>query len=53
MVEKKIDRNTKLVLESSSKDTIPRDAAMDIAVNRVLKECKICSVDYKKQRHNH
>ena len=52
MVEKKLVRNTKLVLESSSKDTTPRDAAMDIAVNRVLKECKICSVDYKKQRHH-
>src|SRR3989344_5641451 len=52
MVEKKVVRNTKLVLENSGKDTVPRDAAMDIAVNRVLKECKICSVDYKKQRHH-
>lgn len=38
MVEKKINKNTKLVLEKSKKERIkPRDAAMEIAVQRVKK----------------
>ncbi len=38
MVEKKIKKNTKLVLEASKKGKIkPRDAAMEIAVGRVRK----------------
>ncbi|MBI2085540.1 MAG: Glu/Leu/Phe/Val dehydrogenase [Candidatus Aenigmarchaeota archaeon] len=38
MVEKKIRKNTKLVLEESKKNKVkPRDAAMEIAVNRVRK----------------
>ena len=47
LVEDKIKKNTKLVLESSNSHTTPRDAAMDIAMERVLKECKICKVDFK------
>ncbi len=38
MVEKKIKKNTKMVLENAGKERIkPRDAAMEIAVNRVKK----------------
>ncbi len=43
LVEKKITRNTKIVLEQAKKDgTKLRDAAMQIAVARVLKNCKTC-----------
>lgn len=47
MVEQKIIRNTKLALESSNSSTTPRDAAMEIAMERVLKECKICRIEKK------
>ncbi|MBS3051043.1 MAG: Glu/Leu/Phe/Val dehydrogenase [Candidatus Aenigmarchaeota archaeon] len=47
LVEEKISRNTKLILESSSKEKTPRDAAMEIAMERVLKECRICKIDYE------
>ena len=43
LVEKKIVKNTTLVLEKAKKDnTKLRDAAMQIAVERVLKKCKTC-----------
>jgi len=42
LVEEKISKNTKIVLEKSDKHTTPRDAAMEIAMERVLKECKTC-----------
>lgn len=43
LVEKKIIKNTNLVLEQAKKDgTKLRDAAMKIAVARVLKKCKTC-----------
>ena len=48
MVEQKISRNTKLILESSN-DRTPRDAAMEIEMERVLKECKICKIDFKRK----
>jgi glutamate dehydrogenase/leucine dehydrogenase len=44
MVEDKISKNTKLVLEKSNGSN-PRAAAMEIAMHRVLKECKICKID--------
>lgn len=45
MVEEKITKNTELVLKNSEKKKIsPRQAAMDIAVERVLKKCKTCKV---------
>ncbi len=45
MVKKKISTNTKIVLDNSFKNNIkPRDSAMEIAVARVLKKCKICKV---------
>jgi len=43
LVEKKIVKNTTLVLEKAKKNgTKLRDAAMQIAVERVLKHCKTC-----------
>jgi len=43
LVEKKIVKNTQLVLEKAQKNnTKLRDAAMQIAVERVLKHCKTC-----------
>lgn len=48
MVEEKITKNTKLVLDNSN-DKTPRGAALDIAMERVLRECKICKVDFKKK----
>ena len=42
MVEEKISKNTKLILEKSDDHTNPREAAMKIATERVLKECEIC-----------
>ncbi len=43
LVEKKIVKNTKLVLEKAKRnETKLRDAAMQIAVERVLKKCKTC-----------
>ncbi len=45
LVENKIKENTKRVLELSKKKNImPRDAAMEIAVARVRKHCKVCKV---------
>ncbi len=45
LVEQKIKRNTKLVLEEAKKKKVkPRDAAMEIAVSRVRKVCKTCRV---------
>ncbi|MBI5061201.1 MAG: Glu/Leu/Phe/Val dehydrogenase [Candidatus Aenigmarchaeota archaeon] len=38
MVEKKISKNTKVILEQSD-DRSPRECAMDIAKNRVRKKC--------------
>lgn len=43
LVEEKIVKNTKIVLDHAKKKGIkPRDAAMVIAVERVRKKCKIC-----------
>jgi glutamate dehydrogenase/leucine dehydrogenase len=43
MVEEKITRNTKLVLEKAEKENvIPRVAALAIAKERVLKKCRTC-----------
>ncbi len=47
LVEKKVQKNTKLVLEESGKNMVPRDAAMEIAVSRVMKECRTCNVKPK------
>ncbi|MEK6904118.1 MAG: Glu/Leu/Phe/Val dehydrogenase [Nanoarchaeota archaeon] len=45
MVEEKIKRNTKVVLDNAEKKNIkPRDAALKIAEERVLKKCKICRI---------
>ena len=44
-VENKITRNTKMVLELAKKKNItPREAALQIAKERVLKKCKICRI---------
>ncbi len=48
MIEQKITKNTKLVLEQANEHT-PRYVAMGIAMDRVLRECKICKVDFKKR----
>lgn len=45
LVEEKITKNTKLILEKSNRSTTPRDAAMEIAMERVLRECKICKIN--------
>ncbi|MDO8642428.1 MAG: Glu/Leu/Phe/Val dehydrogenase [Candidatus Woesearchaeota archaeon] len=45
MVEEKIVKNTRLVLESAKKRKIsPRQAAMEIAQKRVLAKCTTCKV---------
>ncbi|MAG20352.1 glutamate dehydrogenase [archaeon] len=45
MVEKKIKKNTKKVLEMSKKKRItPRYAALKLAEDRVRKKCKVCKV---------
>ena len=45
MVESKITINTKKVLQDAKKFKItPREAAMRIAVARVRKYCKVCSI---------
>ncbi len=45
LVEKKVSENTKMVLDISKKKKIsPREVAMQIAKERVLKKCKICKV---------
>ncbi|MDO8556466.1 MAG: Glu/Leu/Phe/Val dehydrogenase [Nanoarchaeota archaeon] len=45
MVEDKLVRNTKMVLDHAAKKGMkPRDAALVIAQERVLKECKICKI---------
>lgn len=45
MVEEKITKNTELVLKNAEKKKIsPRQAAMDIAVERVVKKCKTCRI---------
>jgi len=42
-VEEKITRNTKIMLDAAREGkTFPRAAAMKIAKDRVLKECRIC-----------
>lgn len=50
MVEEKITKNTKLVLEKSDKQTTPRDAATRIVTDRVLRECKICRIDFNNRK---
>jgi glutamate dehydrogenase/leucine dehydrogenase len=45
IVEEKITKNTKIVLEHADKEKItPRDAALEIAKRRVLAKCKSCRV---------
>ncbi len=45
MVEKKIKENTREVLSlSQRKKIMPRDAAMELAVKRVRKYCKVCRI---------
>jgi glutamate dehydrogenase/leucine dehydrogenase len=45
MVEEKITKNTKMVLDLAKKNKVsPRECAMDIAKERVLKKCKICRI---------
>ena len=45
LVEQKIKKNTELVLNIAKKKNIcPREAAMEIAVARVRKKCKVCRV---------
>ena len=45
LVEKKVKANTKIVLQDAERKGIkPRDAAMRIAQDRVLKKCKICRI---------
>ncbi len=41
-VEKKITKNTKIVLGECGRSCITRDIALRIAKDRVLKKCKIC-----------
>ena len=43
MIKKKINKNTKVVLDESEKRKLkPRDTAMEIAKERVVEQCKIC-----------
>lgn len=43
LVEEKITKNTKLVLEKSKKKKItPREAALEIAKERIEKKCEVC-----------
>ena len=45
LVEKKIKRNTKIVLENAKKNDVkPRDSALQIATERVKKKCKTCRI---------
>lgn len=45
LVEEKITKNVKKILDLSKKDKVhPRKAAMDIAEKRVLKKCDVCEV---------
>ncbi len=45
MVEEKITKNTKLVLGKAKKDKkCPRESAMQIAKERVMKACTVCKV---------
>ena len=45
MVEEKIVRNTRAVLEAAKRDKIaPRDAALKLAKKRVWEHCKTCRV---------
>ena len=45
LVEEKITKNTEIVLKAAEKRKItPREAAMEIAEERVLKECKTCRI---------
>ena len=45
LVEEKIKKNTKIVLENAKKKNVkPRDAAVEIAKARVLEKCKICKI---------
>ena len=45
MVEEKIRRNTEVVLENARRKKImPREAAMQIAQDRVIRKCKICRI---------
>ena len=50
LVEEKVSKNTKIVLEKSDKRITPRDAAMEIAMERVLKECKTCKTTLSQKR---
>ncbi|MBI4182014.1 MAG: Glu/Leu/Phe/Val dehydrogenase [Candidatus Aenigmarchaeota archaeon] len=46
LVERKITANTAIVLERSQKrGTKPRDAALEIARDRVIRKCKTCRID--------
>lgn len=43
LIEEKIRKNTKLVLERAEKNGIkPRDAALEIAKERIKKKCEVC-----------
>ncbi len=45
MIESKVKRNTQIMLQSAKEKGIsPRDAALEIAKDRVLKKCKTCYV---------
>lgn len=45
MVESKVKRNTQIMLQSAREKTVkPRDAALEIAKQRVLKKCKTCYI---------
>lgn len=52
MVKQKVVKNTQRVLSESQKnDQAPRHVAMEIAQQRVLKKCKVCSVpEFKKTK---
>ena len=43
MIEEKIGKNTKLVLNNSKKEC-PRKSALKIAQERVLKKCDFCQI---------
>ncbi|MFH1592693.1 MAG: Glu/Leu/Phe/Val dehydrogenase [Candidatus Woesearchaeota archaeon] len=45
MVEEKIKKNTEMVMKAAKeKGVLPRDAGMEIAVERVMEKCKVCRV---------
>jgi glutamate dehydrogenase/leucine dehydrogenase len=51
LVQKKVSKNTQLVLEQSKKHHLPpRKIAMDIAKKRVLQKCKICHVELPEKK---